>query len=242
MNFQFQPSQKIILALDGMNANEAMSLVAKIPKLSWVKVGLELYLSAGPDLLMDLRDKGKRIFLDLKFHDIPSTMFKACKKAAQAGAELITVHACSGSKALSEAQKGAEEGSVSVNLPVPTLLGVTVLTSWGHNDFKNELLFSDSLNERVNLMAHLAFNSGIGGCICSPLEVGQLRRQFPEPFELITPGIRLPDEFTNDQVRIMTPLEAISSGASKLVVGRPITKSIDPSAAFEKYCEKLIVN
>ncbi len=239
MPCQLDPSEKIILALDGMDPSEAISLVSRIPKLTWVKIGLELFVSAGPDFISILRDKGKKIFLDLKFHDIPNTMEKACSKAAKSGAQLITVHACAGKKALLAANKGALEGASQVNMPSPTLLAVTVLTSWDDRSFNDELLIKESINERVELLAELASNCGIGGCICSPLEVSQLREKYPEPFELITPGIRLRGGLLNDQVRIMSPSEAINLGASRLVIGRPITSAIDPSSAFERFYREI---
>ena len=241
MTSLISPSERIILALDGMDVTETIALMKKIPKLRWVKVGLELFLRGGPDFLSYLRDQNKRIFLDLKFHDIPNTMANACRQAARSGAELITVHACSGSKALLAANKAAVEGAAELNLAPPVVLAVTVLTSWGTNDLSNELSFQGTINQRVKLMADLAFNSGIGGCICSPLEVAELRKNYPEPFELITPGIRLPGEDFNDQVRVLMPSGAIKAGASRLVIGRPITRADKPSDAFNRFYEDLLI-
>ncbi|WP_320664008.1 orotidine-5'-phosphate decarboxylase [Prochlorococcus sp. MIT 1223] len=232
-------SEKIILALDSMDPNDSIRLVSSIPSLRWVKVGLELFVHGGPELLYLLREHGVRIFLDLKFHDIPTTMSKACCQAARSGVDLITVHACAGSKALVAAKQGAIKGAMERNLPVPTLLAVTVLTSWNEQSFANELLMKQSIHKRVELMAQLAVSAGMGGCICSPLEVAKLRQKHPDPFQLITPGIRLSGDSSHDQMRTMTPLEAVEAGASKLVVGRSITEAKSPFDAFHKICEEL---
>tara|TARA_Y100001968_G_scaffold332409_1_gene390467 strand:+ start:2131 stop:2859 length:729 start_codon:yes stop_codon:yes gene_type:complete len=239
MSFPPHPAEKIILALDGMSKEESLLLVSKIPKLCWVKVGLELFVRAGPELISVLRDKGKRVFLDLKFHDIPSTMSKACRQAAMTGAELITVHACAGRKALVAARNGAMQGAIESDFPSPTLLAVTVLTSWTPDDIAEDLLIDQPLNERVLTLAQLALSSGIGGCICSPMEVKKMRQLLPEHFELITPGIRLKGEDLNDQKRVMTPSDAISSGASKIVIGRSISRSNSPCLTFEEICHEL---
>ncbi len=237
-----KPEEQLILALDRMSESEMLSLIEKLPNLVWVKVGLELFSLLGPDVILKLRKLGKKVFLDLKFHDIPSTMGRACYHAAKTGAELITVHACAGQKALKESNQLAIEGARSVSLPPPTLLAVTVLTSWSSKDLENELSISQSLPDRVNLLAKLALSSGIGGCICSPLEVNSLRRIFPEPFQLITPGIRSIGVGFDDQERVLTPLEALNSGSSKLVIGREVTQSDDPANAFYQICSKLLLN
>ena len=241
MSCNLDPSDKIILALDGMDPDESIKLVSKIDELIWVKVGLELFMRAGPEFLQVLQSQRKKIFLDLKFHDIPITMSHACRQAVKSGVELMTVHACAGSRALLEARKGAEEGALESGLPIPRLLAVTVLTSWNQEDFESDLALKLPIHERVQLMAELASQSGLGGCVCSPWEVASLREKYPEPFELITPGIRLKGEDLNDQRRVMTPSEAIQAGASKLVIGRSITRSKNPLEAFERICEDLIL-
>ena len=123
-------ADRLIVALDGMNQFEVFHLVDQLPNLKWVKVGLELFVNAGPEVVTSLRDRGVRVFLDLKFHDIPITMSGACRQAARTGAELITVHACAGIHALKEANIAAFQGAEEAGFPAPTLLGVTVLTSW----------------------------------------------------------------------------------------------------------------
>jgi orotidine-5'-phosphate decarboxylase len=233
------PAERIIVALDGMDGPRALALAAAIPELRWVKVGLELFTAAGPEVVRELRGQGKRVFLDLKFHDIPATMAGACRSAAQLGAELITVHACAGSEALRAAQSAAQEGAEAAGCPSPTLLAVTVLTSWKPTRFANELAIVELVEPYVQRLAALAAAAGVGGCVCSPLEAAALRAAHPEPFALVTPGIRPVGSASGDQARVMTPAQAIAAGASQLVIGRPITAAPDPAEAFEACCAEL---
>ena len=168
-------ADRIIVALDGMAPEMALAFTASVPELCWVKVGLELFVAGGPDVVRQLRDQGKRVFLDLKFHDIPATMAGACRSAARLGAELITVHACAGVEALRAAQQAAGEAAAAAGLPAPTLLAVTVLTSWDPPRFAAELAIAGPVADYVPRLAHLAAAAGLGGCVCSPLEVAALR-------------------------------------------------------------------
>ncbi len=234
------PADALILALDRPDGATALALAAAIPDLRWVKVGLELFSAAGPQVVAQLRERGLRVFLDLKFHDIPATMAGACRSAARLGAELITVHGCAGSEALSAAQAGAQEGAQAAGLGVPTLLAVTVLTSWDPQRFARELAIEEAIEDYVPLLARLAARAGIGGCVCSPLEVAALRAAHPAPFALVTPGIRPAGAARGDQQRVMTPAQALAAGASQLVIGRPISAAADPAAAFGACCQELV--
>ena len=234
-----QPADRIIVALDGMAPDQALAFAAQVEGLRWVKVGLELFVQAGPEVVAQLRDQGQRVFLDLKFHDIPATMAGACRRAAALGAELITVHACAGSEALKAAQAAALEGAQSAGLATPTLLAVTVLTSWEQQRLQQELAIAQGIAERVPALAELSATAGIGGCVCSPLEASALRAKHPEPFALVTPGIRPKGVDVGDQARVMGPAEAIAAGASQLVIGRPIIRAEDSSAAFARCCAEL---
>lgn len=238
-SFSAESAERIIVALDGMAPDQALAFSAQVEGLRWVKVGLELFVQAGPDVVAQLREQGLRVFLDLKFHDIPATMAGACRRAAALGAELITVHACAGSEALKAAQAAAEEGAQQAGLATPTLLAVTVLTSWEEQRLQRELAISQGIAARVSALAQLSATAGIGGCVCSPWEAAALRAQQPEPFALITPGIRPKGSAIGDQARVMGPAEAIAAGASQLVIGRPITKAEDPSDAFARCCAEL---
>ena len=234
------PADRIIVALDGMAPDQALAFAAQVEGLRWVKVGLELFVQAGPEVVGQLREQGLRVFLDLKFHDIPATMAGACRRAAALGAELITVHTCAGSEALKASQAASLDGAHSAGLATPTLLAVTVLTSWEQQRMQRELALSQSIVERVSALALLSSTAGIGGCVCSPLEAAALRSQLPGPFALVTPGIRSKGAAVGDQARVMGPAEAITAGASQLVIGRPITRSADPSAAFSACCTELL--
>ena len=233
------PAERIIVALDGMNPEQAVAFTQQLEGLRWVKVGLELFVQAGPEVVAQLREQGLRVFLDLKFHDIPATMAGACRRAAVLGAELITVHACAGSEALQAAQAAALEGAQSAGLAVPTLLAVTVLTSWEEQRLQQELAIGQSIAERVPALARLSATNGIGGCVCSAQEVAALRLQLPKSFALVTPGIRPKGSATGDQARVMGPADAIAAGASQLVIGRPITRADDPQAVFTGCCDEL---
>ena len=234
------PAEALILALDRPDAASALALAAAIPGLRWVKVGLELFSAAGPQVVAQLRERGLRVFLDLKFHDIPATMAGACRSAARLGAELITVHGCAGSEALAAAQAGALEGAGAAGLGAPTLLAVTVLTSWAPQRFATELAIDETIEAYVPRLARLAASAGIGGCVCSPLEVAALRAAHPAPFALVTPGIRPAGAARGDQQRVMTPAQALDAGASQLVIGRPISAASDPAAAFAACCQELL--
>lgn len=226
------PADRIIVALDGMDPERAMAFTTALPGLAWVKVGLELFLAGGPSVVARLRQQGLRVFLDLKFHDIPATMAGACRRAAALGAELMTVHAAAGLEALRQAQAAAAEGAAAADLPAPTLLAVTVLTSWDPERLAAELAPAEPLAAHAQRLADLAAAAGVGGCVCSPLEAPGLRARHPEPFQLVTPGIRPAGSSPGDQARVLSPAEAIAAGASRLVIGRPITTAADPAAVF----------
>tara|TARA_Y100001968_G_C19360739_1_gene719632 strand:+ start:515 stop:1249 length:735 start_codon:yes stop_codon:yes gene_type:complete len=233
------PEEKIIVALDGMSKQEVLEMVIKIPELRWVKIGLELFVCAGPSIFDDLRALNLHLFLDLKFHDIPATMAGVCRQAAKHGVELMTVHACAGHKALVESQASALMGAQEAGLINPTLLAVTILTSWQQREFSADLSINESLENRTLSLAKLAKEAGLGGCICSPQEVAMLRSIYPEPFKLITPGIRFKKSNNHDQFRVATAAKALKDGSSSLVIGRPITQADDPRHSFLRFCDDI---
>lgn len=233
------PAQRIILALDRPDASSALALATAVPGLRWVKVGLELYTATGPEVVELLRECGLRVFLDLKYHDIPATMAGACRSAARLGADLISVHAGAGTAALVAAQEAARQAAAAEGSTPPTLLGVTVLTSWEADRFHAELGVEEPLEEHALRLARLADDAGLGGLICSPFEAAALRALHPEPFLLVTPGIRPAGGELQDQRRVMTPAEAVGAGASHLVIGRPISEAPDPAAAFAALRESM---
>ena len=234
------PSDKIIVALDGMDRNEAISFLKSCPDISWIKVGLELFTKEGPTIINTFKDMDKKIFLDLKFHDIPNTMSSASYHVSKLGVDIISLHASAGLKALQLSKEATLKGAREINNKPPEVIAITVLTSISPHDFKYELNRESSIEENVLSLSKLTYDAGLDGCVCSPLEVKSLRDKYDDNFKLITPGIRFLIDDINDQSRVMSPVEAISNGASKIVVGRAITKSNNPSKIFSEICNSII--
>ena len=233
------PEDKIILAIDGLDINQAKSLLEKCPKIKWVKVGLELFIREGPGVIEVLKGLNKNIFLDLKFHDIPNTMSAACYQVSKLGVDIISVHASAGFKALKQSKKASLEGAKAFKKNPPFIVGISVLTSFSLEDFQTDLDRKNSIEDNVLRLAKLSYDAGLDGCVCSPWEAKMLRSIYKNNFELITPGIRTKIENKDDQNRIMTPNQAINNGASKLVIGRSISKAIDPNKTFLDICKSI---
>ncbi|MSR35270.1 MAG: orotidine-5'-phosphate decarboxylase [Gemmatimonadetes bacterium] len=218
----------VIVALDFASASEATRLVERLgDDADFYKVGLELYTRAGPSLVRELTGQRKRIFLDLKLHDIPNTVVGAVRAARDLGVELLTVHT-SGGRAMMEVAAEAAAGELK-------LLGVTLLTSLSPSDIEAVWGRSiGSLREEVVRLATLAKESGIAGIVASPQEAQAVRRRLGKELLVVTPGIRLPGGETHDQARVATPAQAVRAGADYLVIGRAVTGAPDPAAALEK--------
>lgn len=222
-------SSPIIVALDFPNKLEALTLVEQLdPARCRLKVGKELFTRAGPEFVKDLVKRDFDVFLDLKFHDIPNTVARACQAGADLGVWMINVHAMGGRKMLDAARE-----ALPVNAGSTKLIAVTVLTSMGRDDLK-EIGINTSPAEHVKRLATLTHESGLDGVVCSPQEISLLRETFSPPFELVTPGIRPKWSVTGDQTRIMTPAEAVQVGSNYLVIGRPITQADKPMEALKK--------
>ena len=216
---------ELIVALDVPSREAMEAKLAELPdSIGWYKVGLELFCAEGPAVLEPLRRRGKRIFLDLKFHDIPRTVGNAVRTAAAHGVNLMTVHAIGGRAMLEEAARAA----ASCENP-PRLVAVTTLTSLGQEDF-SDLGIGRTVSEQALELGRLAIGSGIDGLVTSAHEAKVLREAFPDAL-LVTPGIRLPQGDVGDQKRVATPSFAVGQGATHLVVGRPIVQAEDPVAA-----------
>ena len=228
------PNQQLIVALDFPSAAEALTLAKQIIGTSgWVKVGLELYLAAGDSIVTELRAMGFQVFLDLKFHDIPNTVAGAVRSAAKSGAGLLTVHAAGGPAMLRAAVEAAS------NLQnAPKLLAVTVLTSMDAMEL-SAIGISQTPAEQVLRLGRMATACGVDGLVCSPEEVGMLRKDLGEKPLLVTPGIRPAGSAAQDQKRLATPSAAIAAGASFLVVGRPITQADDPALAAKEIVREI---
>ena len=230
---------KIIVALDFSSQAEAIALIDKLPDVSFWKVGLELFVSSGPEIIAILKERQKRIFLDLKFHDIPNTVAGACRAAAKYNVDLLTIHSTCGKDALKAGLVALQEGAAAVDKPSPKLIAITLLTSLNSRQLAFELKIPLELPEYALHMALLAKETGLAGAVCSPQEVEQLRMSCGDDFLLVCPGVRPKWTDGGDQRRSMTPKAAINAGADYLVIGRPITAAADPVVAFARICEEL---
>jgi orotidine-5'-phosphate decarboxylase len=229
----------IIVALDVPSAEQALKLAEQVaPAVGAFKIGKELFVSAGPDIVRRVRATGASVFLDLKFHDIPNTVAKAVAAAVRLDVQMLTIHTSGGGAMMRAAEKSAQDTAASLNRPAPLVLGVTVLTSLD-NAALDEIGFQPDTARQVERLAGLAVKSGLRGLVCSPLEIAALRKILPADVQLVTPGIRTGAEKADDQKRTLTPRAAIQAGASWLVIGRPIYAAENPRAAAEKILESL---
>jgi orotidine-5'-phosphate decarboxylase len=229
----------IIAALDVPTAEQALKLAAEIaPAVGGFKIGSELFTGAGPDIVKKIRALDALVFLDLKFHDIPNTVAKAVAAAVRLDVQMLTIHTSGGGEMMRAAEKSAQDTSKSLALPMPLVLGVTVLTSFT-DDTLAEINVEADMKTQVAYLAHFAVNSGLRGLVCSPLEIADLRQFLPSHIQLVTPGIRTGKEKNDDQKRTLTPRDAIQAGANWLVIGRPIYAAENPRAAAEKILESL---
>ncbi len=227
-------TDRVIVPLDVPTKAAAIALLDLLPEVAFWKVGLELFVSQGAEILTILKERQKRIFLDLKLHDIPNTMAGACRVAAGFGVDLLTVHATAGRNALQASQTAAVEGANQAGYPPPKLIAITLLTSLTSRDLAFDLKIPVELPEYTLEMALLAQESGLPGAVCSPQEAAQLRQTCGDEFLLVCPGVRPSWAAAGDQKRMMSPREAIASGANYLVIGRPITADPNPVAAWER--------
>ncbi|MFY9561927.1 MAG: orotidine-5'-phosphate decarboxylase [Terriglobales bacterium] len=219
------PRPRLIVALDVSSAAAARKIVAAVGDSAYAyKVGMQLYTAEGPGLVRELVTSGRRVFLDLKYHDIPSTVGAAVQEAARLGVSMLTVHASGGCPMLRAAVKAAEYQANS-----PLVLGVTVLTSLDDGDL-NKLGVRGNVVDQVLRLAALALSNGCQGVVASAHEAAALREDLGQEFAIVTPGVRPAGSGRGDQVRVVTPSEAIAAGATHIVVGRPITEAADPAA------------
>ena len=214
---------KIIVALDYPSESEAFQLIDKLDaNLCRVKVGKEMFTHLGPDFVEKIQARGFDVFLDLKYHDIPNTVAKACEAAASLGVWMLNVHASGGSRMME-----AAANAIANHQNRPYLIAVTILTSMSQEDL-SELGINVTPAEQALKLAGLAQSCGLDGIVCSAQEAPVMRQNFNDDFILVSPGIRPAGSKADDQRRIMTPKDAISAGSNYLVIGRPITQSDDP--------------
>jgi len=228
-----KPEERIILALDFPEFDVAKTWVERLGgKVKTYKVGPVFFLNSGPQGIKGLSDVGAEIFVDLKFHDIPSTVEKSAKQIVGHGIKMFTIHALGGSEMMSAVAEGVRTESERLYRPKPLVLAVTVLTSQNDKSL-NELGIGGTSMDSVLRLAEIAERAGIDGLVCSGFEVESLRKEFGDRLILVVPGVRLGDK-TQDQKRVTTPAEAVSKGADYIVIGRAITEAKNPLAVLDE--------
>ncbi|MFQ6109702.1 MAG: orotidine-5'-phosphate decarboxylase [Candidatus Aminicenantales bacterium] len=230
-----EEARRIIVALDVGTKKEALSLVRELHSAEIFKVGLKLFMAEGPDLLKQIHHLGKKIFLDLKLHDIPNTVAQAVKMGTRHGVHMLTLHSSGGLEMMAQAVQAAGEEREKAR---PLLLAVTILTSLKDEDLRR-IGVAHSTEAQVLSLARLAKEAGMDGVVCSAQEIEMIRKEFGKDFLVVTPGIRPSWARSHDQKRIMTPSLAVKKGADYLVIGRPIIEASSPREAFWKICQEL---
>lgn len=226
------PENRLIVPLDVDSLADANRIAAQLfDCVSTFKVGKQLFTAAGPAAVKKLVEEKKDVFLDLKFHDIPNTVAGAVASATTIGAKIINMHASGGLRMMRAARETAERTASELDIPPPTLLGVTILTSIDEATFQRDFGTCRKLKDQVAYLAELSQTAGLDGVVASPLEIARVREVCGGDFVIVTPGIRPAWAGRGDQQRIMTPAEAIAEGADYIVVGRPITASNHPREA-----------
>jgi orotidine-5'-phosphate decarboxylase len=230
----------ILVALDVESAAKAVDLANQLRgSVGGYKIGKQLFTAAGPAVVRELTSRGDRVFLDLKFHDIPNTVAGAVESAVATGAWMVNVHASGGSAMMRAAADAAAKSAGALGRPKPLIIGVTVLTSMTDAALQ-EIGVQRSMIDQVVHLARLAKSSGLDGVVASPQETRAIREACGNDFQIVTPGIRPVDQQgRDDQARTLTPAEAISAGATYLVIGRPITAAADPRQAAESIAATL---
>jgi len=219
------PRHRLIVALDVSSATAARKIVAAVgDSAHCYKVGMQLYTAEGPSIVRELVSSGRRVFLDLKYHDIPNTVGGAVREAAQLGVNMLTIHASGGGPMMRAASEAAASQSIS-----PLVLAVTVLTSLDDTEL-NKIGVRGTVVDEVLRLAALALQNGCRGIVASAHEAAALRDDLGQDFAIVTPGVRPAGSGRDDQARVVTPSEAIAAGATHIVVGRPITEAVDPAA------------
>ena len=237
--FENTPAEeRIIVALD-CSRDTAIELAEKLRgRAKWVKIGMTLYYACGPSIIAAFKQRGYKVFLDLKLHDIPFQIEGAAKAAGMTGADMITMHTLGGRAMLEAAQRGAEAAARERGSATAVTLGITVLTSMDE-DSLGQIGIERTPAEQVELLAGLAKDAGISGVVASPQEAAALRELLGPRAYIVTPGVRPVGADKFDQSRVATPAEAFANGASHIVIGRPVTRAEDPAAAFDAIVDSL---
>lgn len=236
-----QAKDRIILALDVDSEADALGFVSELaPYVGAFKVGMQLFNSSGPSIVNKINDLGGRVFVDLKFHDIPNTVAAAGRVMTRLNCHMFNVHAAGGRAMLESVAASVKDEAEHLDSQAPILLAVTVLTSIGQQELEKEMLISGlKVEEVVVKWALMAKNAGINGVVCSPREIEAIRSACGDDFKIVTPGIRPAWSEKNDQVRVTTPADALRMGADYMVIGRPILKAADPVKAAQMIIEEM---
>ena len=225
---------KLFIAIDQNDINKAKELIQKLPPdMCGIKVGKELFTACGPEIIQWIQEKGFQVFLDLKYHDIPNTVAKACFVAAKMGVSILNVHALGGIDMMLAAKEGVDKSNNN-----PYLIAVTLLTSIDSNGLK-DIGFTSPVNKQILNLAKSASQAKMNGIVCSAKDITNIKSELPESFLYVTPGIRLSSSTKDDQKRISTPLEAIKMGSNILVIGRPITQAKNPEAVLNEIMNEI---
>ncbi len=231
--------KKLIVALDIDDLSQARDLVKELKdSVGLFKVGHQLFTRSGPAAVAMVHEEGGRVFLDLKYHDIPHTVKNAVEAAVALKVAMLNVHTAGGRAMMKAAAEAARSKARAITVTPPILLGVTVLTSLSDADLADVGIHSP-VAEEVTRLAALAYASGLNGVVASPHEISLIRKVCPAGFLIVTPGVRLPDAAEDDQKRVLTPREAIHAGADYLVIGRPILQASDPKTAAQKIVDDM---
>lgn len=231
---------KIVVALDTSDYGQVQEWVKELADyVGYFKVGKELFISFGPKIIEMIKESGGKVFLDLKLHDIPTTVAKASAVITSYGVDIFNVHASGGYDMMARTVEAVKAEAAKRNMDVPTMLAVTVLTSLNDEVLKDELKWVNNAKDQVVNLAALTKKAGMDGVVCSPKEIEIIKEKVGADFEVLTPGIRPAWSQTNDQKRIMTPKDALEAGADYLVIGRPITQAADPVEAAKKILEEM---
>lgn len=231
---------RLILALDVPTPDEALALAGRFRgRLAWAKVGTELFTAAGPSLVRQLEDRGLKIFLDLKFHDIPNTVARAAAAATELGVAMFNVHASGGREMMAGAVEAAHSRALALGVVPPLVIAVTVLTSIDQETLNREVGLAGGVADHVERLALAARDAGCDGVVASPLEVERIKAACGPTFVTVTPGVRPRGNDAGDQRRTLTPGEALQAGSDYLVVGRPITRALDSVAALESILSEM---
>ena len=231
-------NRDVIIACDFPDRETTLAFLDRFEgvRKPFVKIGMELFYGAGPEIVREIKARGHRIFLDLKLHDIPNTVKKAMRVLSALDVDMVNVHA-SGTAAM---MRAALEGLTRADGTRPLLIAVTQLTSTSEEVLQRELLVSASMDDTISRYAQNAREAGLDGVVCSPLEAAGVKEACGKDFLTVTPGIRFPDAAADDQVRITTPARAREIGSDFIVVGRPITAAADPVAAYQRCIEEFV--